>query len=214
MRPVLSLLATVILALSPSTAEAQAEYFTGGESVAGGEASFVRADEQRGLGVGVEALFSPRLGVAVSYARSTFQQPDGRFGEGETLDASAFTLGLQLYPSRQGLDQPITTGLGLGVGRTQGATTFNAAILVARAIAATGDGPGFQLVPKVEAALSVALAGGTTVSAQTLSAGIGIAGEVARGAFVFVEPTVAVAIAQDESQTFVGGTFGFVVALQ
>lgn len=205
----------VVLALllaNVSSAQAQAEYFAGGERTVGGELSFVTGDEQSSFGTGVEVLLTQTIGVTLTYARTSVEQTD-RFFNDETVDVSAFSVGLQTYPSRQGLGQPITAGLGIGVGRSEGVTLFNATILVARSLEATGDGPSFQFVPKAEAALTVGLAGGTTVSAQTLAASVGIAFEVATGAILSVEPTAGATISRDETQTFLAGTVGLSFAL-
>jgi hypothetical protein len=195
---------------STSTVFAQAEYFLNGETEVGGGVSLLSGDSQSGFGTGVEVLFSPTLGLTLNYSRSTFE-PTEEVG-GESFEVSGGGIGIQLYPSRQGIGGPLTIGLGLGVGRSEGVDTFNATILLARAIASTGDSPVLLFVPKVEAGLTAAFAGGRTASALALAAGIGIAVEVAPGAFAFLEPTAALAIGE-EGGAMLGATFGVGVSI-
>jgi hypothetical protein len=204
MRFVLRLLAVLLAASILSPAEAQTEYFTNGQPVVGLRGTTTTAEGQRAFGFGLEAMVTPKVGGTFSFSQSTAES------DFEQLDVNVFSLGVQAYPARQGLDGAITLGMAFGLGILSGngvdAKTINVGVQAAHVIGAAK--PGVQLVPKAELALVLALAETTAAASQAIGVGMGIALRATPEFVIILEPNVSVAFGSGESQTFFGAAFG------
>ncbi len=150
--------------------------------------------------------------MLLSYSGVTVEVPED-FGRSRELEARALSVGLRVYPGRQGLDGPVTVGLGVGVGRLTEAeaTTLNAGFVTARAFGSPEAG--ILFVPRFEVGVVLAPSEAAAAAAQTLSAGLGVGLRIAPGAFLTVQPSAAVTFNNRETDLLLVGTAGLSVAL-
>ncbi len=131
MRLTSGLLLLLALSVGIPSVKAQTEYFTNGKAGAGSSVSFLGGSGQNGFGVEFELMGSPRVGGTLSYAKTSVEQSGGSFGDDTSFDVSAVGFGVQFFPGRQGIDGPLTIGLGFGLGLISevDATTLNVGLL-------------------------------------------------------------------------------------
>ncbi|MEM1043098.1 MAG: hypothetical protein AAGI91_10770 [Bacteroidota bacterium] len=203
----------LLLLASSTAARAQTEYILDGRPSAGFGLALLTGDGQSGFGVGLEALATPRLGASLTYSSTTAEVTED-FGGPSEVEARAFSVGLRVYPGRQGLDGPVTVGLGIGIGRLMEA---EALALNVGAVLARAFGPpeaGILFVPKLELGLVLALSEAAAAAAQTLSAGLGVGLQVSPGTFLTLQPSAAITLNNQETDLLLVGTVGLSIALQ
>lgn len=218
---------TVLLVASAvSSAEAQTEYFIGGERLVSGSTFVQEGEDLSGLGFEVEIAPSSRVAFAFGYGRADADigaGSDDIEDEGEIVTWSGAITG---YPLRQGEGGPFTLGVGVGVGHTRSSVTLRfrefvqrfeasaitlTANLLAAGVVTNAESP-VRGVLQVQAG-AVMILGETDVAyAQLFGAGFGAGFALRPDVLVVVEPSALVTISSGETAITLVGALGLAYA--
>lgn len=181
----------------------------------------LRDGDVEGLGFQAQAMVSPRVAFSFGLSSSTLEV--GRFGDTDRIDASSWTMGVMFYPGRQGVDNAVTVGAGLGLGRASvegddgdgrsvfaGATVLSTAVEVARVITHPHDP--ITVVPNVGAALSLSLSETAADTVPSVGAGLGLGVRFTPGFLVAIEPGATLSFNQGDTSFGWGGLMSIILA--